>query len=380
MKKHKKALVIIGSIIGALAVIWGVLTIFVFHFPKVKYNAITKELKENKWYRVDVDEGKSSDGSEWYSYIKRGSENKLMIYFQGGGVSVNEYTASNDFYNKKMWGNDWFMNFATNIGIGSKNKNNPFKDWTVVVVPYTTGDFHIGTGEYAYQDDDGDDHILYHNGYHNYQALMKRVSELFDTPEQILVTGFSAGGFGTSLLANDILTNYYDDVPNKTVLVDSSLLLYDGWKDTAENVWKAPSQISERMVSDNITLDSLLALSKDHPDAKILFDCSVRDGELAKYQNYLDSDNWVATKESGEIFQNNLKNMVDEIKKNIPNSAFYIWDGIEYGEKGMDLTQHTIINIPTVYKEEFGNGKTVADWIMDAVNGTLQNYGENLLD
>ncbi len=380
MKKHKKALVIIGSVIVVLAVILGLLTIFVFHFPKVKNSANMEDLKINKWYRVDVDEGKSSDGSEWYGYIRSGSENKLMIYFQGGGVSVNEYTASNDFYNKKMWGNDWFMNFATNIGIGSQNKNNPFKDWTVVVVPYTTGDFHVGTGEYTYQDEAGENHILYHNGYHNYQALMNKVSAMFDSPDEILVTGFSAGGFGASLLANDVFTNYYSDVLNKTILVDSSLLLYDNWKNTAENIWKAPEQISERLASDNITLDSLLVLSKDHPDTKILFDCSVRDGELAKYQNYLDSGNWVATKEAGMIFQNNLKNMVDEIKKNIPNSAIYIWDGIEYGEKGMDLTQHTIINIPTVYKEEFGNRKTVADWIMDAINGTLQNYGENLLD
>ncbi|KIR03487.1 putative vtpJ-therm [Lachnospiraceae bacterium TWA4] len=379
MKKHKKTLIILGSTIGTVAVIWGLLTIFVFHFPKVKNNAGAKDLKENKWYRIDVNDGKSSDGSEWYGYIKRGSENKLMIYFQGGGVSVNEYTAANKFYNKKMWGNDWFMNLNTNIGIGNTNKNNPFKDWTVVVVPYTTGDFHVGTGEYAYHDD-GNDHILYHNGYNNYQSLMNKVSSMFEAPEEILVTGFSAGGFGTSLLANDVLTNYYNDVPNKTVLVDSSLLLYDGWKNTAENVWKAPSQISERLVSDNITLDSLLALSKDHPDAKILFDCSVRDGELAKYQNYLDTDNWVATKESGEIFQNNLKNMVDGIKNQIPNSAVYIWDGIEYDEQGMNLTHHTIINLPNAYKDDFGNDETIAEWAMDAVNGQLHNYGENLLN
>ena len=61
-----------------------------------------------KWYTVDVKDAVSSDGSKWQGYFRKGSKNKVLLYFYGGGFSVNDYTAARSmdveggFYNPRM--------------------------------------------------------------------------------------------------------------------------------------------------------------------------------------------------------------------------------------------------------------------------------------
>ena len=54
------------------------------------------------------------------------------------------------------------QDFVALGGIGSDAEENPFKDWTKIVVPYASGDFHSGTGEYHYKDSNGKEKIVYH--------------------------------------------------------------------------------------------------------------------------------------------------------------------------------------------------------------------------
>ena len=52
--------------------------------------------------------------------------------------------------------------------------------------------------ENHYTDTDGKEKILYHNGYVNYTETMKKVMEQagINDADTVLVTGYSAGGFG----------------------------------------------------------------------------------------------------------------------------------------------------------------------------------------
>ena len=86
----KKALIIIGIIILAIA-----LAVFIFlkltffkTFPTLK-----GEPEIGKWYDVPVEIAKSSDGSEWHGIFRKGSENKVVVYFFGGGVSITPETS-----------------------------------------------------------------------------------------------------------------------------------------------------------------------------------------------------------------------------------------------------------------------------------------------
>ena len=192
----------------------------------------------------------------------------------------------------------------------------------------------------------------------------------------MLVTGFSAGGFATSLLADDVIDRF-PMAENITVCVDSSLILYDGWHDTAVNLWKSPSEISDRLTTDNLVLDSLTALHQKRGNSvKILFDCSYRDDTLQQYQAYINNGKMDKTKELGDQFQNDLKDMVEGLLANIPDVGIYIWSFNE--DDKTKNTQHTIIS-SNVF-DKLGNDKSVCEWIYDAVNGNVKSYGLGLLD
>ncbi len=338
----------------------------------VKHPELRGEPEIGKWYRITPEGTKSSDGSEWHGLIRLGTENKVVVYFFGGGASINGYTSER--------GNEFFattasvQDFVASGGIGSNTDDNPFKNWTFLVLPYATGDFHSGTGEYHYTDG-GKEKIVYHNGYNNYSAFMEAAAPYVGEPDTLLVTGFSAGGFAASILADDVIDRF-PSAKNITVCVDSSLLLYDGWHETAVDLWQSPEEISDRLTTDNIVLDSLTALYEKRGDSvRILFDCSYRDDTLMQYQSFINTGKMDKTKALGDQFQADLSVMVAELQENIPGIGIYIWN---YGEDTeTHNTQHTIISSNVFDKLE--DGVSIADWIYAAVNGDVQSHGLSLL-
>ena len=368
-KKHrvlKKVLLVLVCVIVILAI--GAFALLKNTFLK-SFPELTGEPEIGKWYEVAVEGTQSSDGSEWHGIFKKGTENKVVVYFFGGGVSITPETSEggNKFYATNMTGQD----FVAEGGIGSNAEENPFKDWSFLVIPYATGDFHSGTGVY-----EGNGKTVYHTGYSNYAAFVEQVKPYVGEPDTLLVTGFSAGGFATSLLADDVIDRF-PSAENITVCVDSSLLLYDGWHETAVNLWQSPEEISDRLMTDNLVLDSLTALHEKRGDSvKILFDCSYRDDTLQQYQAYIRTGTMTKDKENGDLFQKDLAEMVKGLQENIPGIGIYIWNHAEDAET--HNTQHTIISGNAFDKLE--DGVSVADWIYAAVNGEVQSHGLALLE
>ena len=363
-RKGKIVLTILLSILAILAIgIFALLKVSVLKtFPKWK-----GEPETGKWYEVPIDEAKSSDGSEWHGIFKKGTENKVVVYFFGGGVSITPETSEGgkQFFATTMLAQD----FVAEGGIGSSVENNPFKDWSFIVIPYATGDFHAGTGVYEGKK------TVYHTGYTNYAAFVEQIKPYVGEPDTLLITGFSAGGFATSLLADDVIDRF-PSAENITVCVDSSLLLYNGWHETAVNLWQSPREIADRLTTDNLVLDSLSSLYDKRGDTvKILFDCSYRDDTLMQYQSYIDTGAMAQTKELGDQFQEDLGEMVVGLQENIPGVGIYIWSLGEDPETRN--TQHTIIS-SSVF-EPLEEGGSVADWIYAAVNGDVRTLGLELL-
>lgn len=373
----KKALKVIGIILLSLVVIALFIYFLVLQYPKLKANPTV-----GKWYRVTSSEMKDSEGNSYHSFFRKGSENKVMIYFAGGGVSINEETARDDTYNTKMVWPDVLANFTMNMGgLASDVEDSSFKDWSIILFPYATGDFHAGTGEFHYIDKDGKEKILYHNGYVNYTETMKKVIEFagIDNPDTVVVTGYSAGGFATALLSDDIFTNYFPNAENKNVLIDASLLLHDDWHTIAMDVWQTPKEISDKLTSSNLTLDCLTALHEKYGDGiHLLFDSSTRDGDLAKVQNYLDTGVMDVTEREADIYQQLLKDTIPQFKE--IGVSLFIWDGLPWYDDPRNLTMHTIIATPTVWLPFEEQQQSIAGWLSDAVNGELKDYGLNLVD
>ena len=182
---------------------------------------------------------------------------------------------------------------------------------------------------------------------------MKEIMEKagIEDADTVLVTGYSAGGFATALLSDDIYTNYFPDAHNKNVLVDAALIEYDNWKYTAENVWATPKEISDKLTTDNLTLDCLRSLREKYGDEiHLMFDCSTRDGDLAKVQhslqNGLSMQNDV-DESQGDEFQETLKNNIPLFKE--AGVSLFIFDGVAWYDDPRNLTAHTIISTPAVW-------------------------------
>lgn len=342
-----------------------------------------------KWYAIDVDTAVSSDGSKWQGYFRKGSENKVVLYFYGGGFSVNDDTAARSmdveggFYNPRM---NTGLNVMTNAikewGIGNAAQDNLFKDWTFIGVPYCNGDFHAGAGSKEYTALDGTVKTIYYEGYSNYRKLMEIVMNYIDdSPEQLLVTGSSAGGFGAAILADDAIELFHN--PQDVVVhVDSSLLINENWHDVMVNEWHSPKAFSDVVTSNNITLDSLTALHNKRENVRILFDCSVRDYNLSAAQVFFDrgSEGDIPAKigkAEGDRFQQLLKKMVADLQENIPGCGIYIWD--EETQKDGHLTVHTATGTK-IYFDKRGEDPSIADWLEDAMNGKVESYGLELLN
>lgn len=352
------------------------------YFFVLQYPNIRREPAIGKWYRVSSREMKTSEGGKYRAFFKKGSENKVMVYFAGGGVSINEETARDDTYNTREISIDMLANVTMNMGgLASDVDGSPFENWSIILFPYATGDFHAGTGEYHYIDHDGKEKILYHNGYVNYTETMDKIMEYadIDDPEAVVVTGYSAGGFAAALLSDDIFTNYFPNAESKNVLVDASLLLYDDWHTVAADVWKTPKEISDKLTGNNLTLDCLAALHEKYGDGiHLLFDSSTRDGDLAKVQNYLDTGVMDVTEKEADIYQQILKDTIPQFRES--GVSLFIWDGVPWYDDPRNMTAHTIIATPAVWLPFEEQQQSVAGWLADAVNGDLKDYGLELVE
>ena len=371
---------VMGILCLILLIIAGCVLKFLLIYPEIIENPTI-----GKWYRVSDKAMKDSEGNSYHALFRKGSENKVMVYFAGGGVSVDEISAREDTYNTKEVWPDYLANVTMNMGgIASDVDGSPFKDWTLILFPYATGDFHSGTGEFHYVDTDGKEKILYHNGYNNYTLAMKEIMEKagIEDADTVLVTGYSAGGFATALLSDDIYTNYFPDAHNKNVLVDAALIEYDNWKYTAENVWATPKEISDKLTTDNLTLDCLRSLREKYGDEiHLMFDCSTRDGDLAKVQHSLQNglSMQIDVDESqGDEFQETLKNNIPLFKE--AGVSLFIFDGVAWYDDPRNLTAHTIISTPAVWLPFEEQGQSVCGWLYDCINGNLKDYGIDLVN
>jgi len=341
----------------------------------------TKKVKEGEIYLVTPDGAVTSTGEQWVGAFKKGAENKLVIYFYGGGVSVDAYSAAHGlsrhgeeffyFDDMTLWKQVAYNCFKGSFG--NDTITNPFKDWSVALLPYTTGDFHIGTGEFEYTNLEGNLDTLYHHGYTNFQLFMDRVMPYVGTPEAIVVSGSSAGGFGTAFLSEDI-TELFPNVTNFVACVDASQLYWDKFPETCKNVWQAPEHIANRFQSNNPVLDCLTALHQDKPYVKILFTCSARDFALVDFNNYFERGvRTPGTKEEGEIFQGHLQEFVNNLLAVDSAAGVFIWDDMIFNAT-TNLTVHTIETGKDFHTDRGGNG-SVAQWLYDAVEGNVRVVG-----
>ena len=355
-----------------------------------KAEDLPKEPKPMTWYRVPLERGLSGDGSEYYIYVKLGDPDKLCIFFSGGGVAWNEYTAARPVTGGKVaagqpnfyWNNLRPFTQIMNINVGITDivsEKNPFRDWSFVVITYATGDFHVGNNDYPYKAEDGSDEVLHFHGYVNFLQSMAVAKDLFPSPKQILIAGNSAGAFAVPALAGEIADDYYDKVRNITLFSDSGQLLYKNWRKTAKNIWQCKESIWKPIHTGNITLDWYKDLyEKNGERFRYLYSSSVRDYLLSAYYNDIINKRYVSDSLVQEEYYRQLKEMVAELKKLTPHFGIFLNEW-KIPLITMGGTVHTSVREPhfTLFSQ---NGITMAKWLKDATDGKVYDVGLDLIE
>lgn len=367
--------------------------------PKVPKAPVLNERPHfNRWYRVPFKEGITGDGSPWHFYISKGHQRNLIIFLAGGGVAWNGFTAAHPteaigvlrgdpgFYWANLRPFTEFMNI--NQGITEiHNPLNSFSDWNMAVITYSTGDFHLGDSDFHY-DKENPDRVMHFRGYRNFSIAMDEIKQRFPEPVNLLIAGDSAGGFGVPALSFEILKHYYPDRHNVTILSDSALLPWDGWKRTMRELWNTKAEITDRIKTDNPVTDWFYALYKEYGDRlRYLFTCSLRDEVLCAYWNSLKGNDYGSDIGLRDDFQERLKDMVYDLTDITSSFSFYINEyrfmpeaEINIPLKNIPLrfmdsgTVHTCVRNP-LFLTGKTDGVSMHEWLKDMVNGEHYSAG-----
>jgi hypothetical protein len=138
-------------------------------------------------------------GAEYRVATRTGDPERLLVFLQGGGACWDEFCLA--------------VNSAPQ-GVPDVNAldlalaENPLKEWSVVYLPYCDGSLFSGDIEH---DDDGDGQTdRWHRGLQNLSAALDVAKRTHPAPREVLLTGSSAGGFGTLIATMLVRTNWPD--------------------------------------------------------------------------------------------------------------------------------------------------------------------------
>lgn len=149
-------------------------------------------------------------------FFRKGTADGLVVFFNGGGACWNDATCSKP----RLAGDravfsgpddeDAFGVFKAELLPGDgpsrmtgmldrTNPQNPVRDWSMIFVPYCTGDVHSGSNSAQYKEPDtGKPFTIEHRGWDNMQVIMHWMRSNVPPPAHMLVSGSSAGAYGAA--------------------------------------------------------------------------------------------------------------------------------------------------------------------------------------
>ena len=173
--------------------------------------------EEVTWEKVaGTDECECSDGTEFHYWMHEADPTKVVFVLEGGGACFSAETcgAENGTSKPNLESDlpdepgyvysDGTPTPATDGLVDVANRDNPLAGYSVVYVPYCTGDLHLGSKTQDY----GDGVVVQHKGRVNATAALEGLADSFPEAQEVVVLGFSAGSAGAPLyggLAHDLL-------------------------------------------------------------------------------------------------------------------------------------------------------------------------------
>lgn len=335
------------------------------------------EANRGQWTWIGVEGAQCRDGSPTGLGVRlQEGADDLVIFMEGGGACFNDPTCSQ---NRARFGEaDFTEGVAEGVGdqglFNTQRAENPVGNWNYVYVPYCTGDVHSGSAEDVQVPGvAGAQQFVGYDNFTRYADLLK--GYFGDDLGQILVTGSSAGGFGT--LAN------YEQVaqrfPAASVtllddagpLVPSDSVLTPGLQQLWISLWnldetypgpglEAPSDLETVYQYYADTYDANFGLASYEEDETIRFFYSF--GLAAQDPECAVSLSREEPCISGAAYERALYDLRDQLPEEW--KTFY-----------PDGETHTFLREEDRYFEPTAGDRALSQWLGDLLNGQATDEG-----
>jgi hypothetical protein len=327
---------------------------------------------DEQWTYYEIPGTKCMNGeTAGFGVSRNPTSTKLMIYFEGGGACFDESCDFTAFSVPFVPPPD---------GIFSRiNPLNPIGDWSMIYVPYCTGDLHGGATETELGGQ-----VRYFWGYKNVEAYLKVWGATFPEVDTVLVTGISAGGYGAGI--NGIRIGKAFGPSRQLVLIDdsgppfSNAVIPPCLQTKYREVWGLDDTILAECGAmcpdpEDWATGLLAYVASADPEARIGFYSNTADTVIRLFLGagwgggtY---DNCSGTPSSipQEVFEDDLLAIRDGYEDRA--STFYV--GTTRILEGAGLW-HTVLRSPTFYTTDI-EGDRVYEWVESVVNGEVTHVG-----
>jgi hypothetical protein len=311
------------------------------------------------------------DDSDYHFFVKRGSVNKLVVYYQGGGACWENLTCGIPVCKD---GADPIGDDPDNSSSGFadlSNPANPFKDWNIVFVTYCTCDVHFGDADQVYS---GlfPDVTISHRGFENSKVVEKFAREHFLNPEVIFVTGSSAGAYG-ALFHGPLLHEAWPasrfrvlgDAGNGVITSDFLQNEFENWNFVANIPDDVPG-VLDSITSGEGMVAYLPAVADYYSESNWAHYSTSFDGgsggQSGFYNVMLNDSNpiaaltwWQGSCEFNDVMVDQARETFDQAPDNY---RYYIGAG----------SRHTMYGNDKVYTDQSGGeSQTIVDWVEDMI-------------
>ncbi|HBZ69666.1 MAG TPA: hypothetical protein DEP35_08035 [Deltaproteobacteria bacterium] len=309
-------------------------------------------------------------GTPWVYFVKRGTVNKLIVYYEGGGACWDYFTcAVFPTYAQTVGAKDDPSNATTGL-FDYSNPESPFRDWNAVFVPYCTGDIHWGDNTVVYTAPNSPPVTIQHKGFVNAQVAEKFAREHFVDPDEVFVTGSSAGAYGSLLGSVYFQERVYPsarfatlgDAGNGIVTQDFQQNDFPKWGITATFPNWIPGWTAQTDPKELWTIPALF-----YPESRFANYATAYDGGLGGqtgfYNIMLNPGNvlaWLDWWHASCAWHDAMEQQTAAAAAAAPNYRYYIGTG----------SMHTMWGSNKVYTDTTGGVPLLVDWVTAMRDGT----------
>jgi len=319
------------------------------------------------WTEIEGGVGTScARGDRFAFYVHPGTVNKVVVDFMGGGACWDQTTCSvaDAIFTDTI---DWIAEAVADEerfdGIYDKsNPENPVGDWYHVVIPYCTGDLHWGNNIETYGTG-GTSFAINHVGATNTNFVLDWFYANFTGPEEILVTGCSAGSYGSALWSASIADHYSESTVTQFGDSGAGVITEQFFRDSfpswnaeeAFPLWIAGLDPDEIDIYEMNLADLYAEIGGALPGMHLSQFNTTYDRTQVRYFEAMGGD-------GAEDWSAQMVSMVDDIEARVSNFCSYRGPG----------RQHCILGNENFYSfdsDATEDGTLFVDWLSDMLAG-----------